>query len=108
MLGAGVAGPVARRRAGRCGCWAPTVLFTALAYLFTPLTAAGEEGQPIAFVWNVRYIAPAVAIALAIASRACRRRDATARRRLLRHRLGLSVLLAVDRRPRWSSGTRAT
>ena len=43
-----------------------TVLFTALAYLFTPLTAAGEEGQPIAFVWNVRYIAPAVAIALAM------------------------------------------
>jgi hypothetical protein len=42
-----------------------TVLFTALVYLFTPLTAAGEEGQPIAFVWNVRYIAPAVAIALA-------------------------------------------
>ena len=42
------------------------VLFTAFAYLFTPLTAAGEEGQPIAFVWNVRYIAPAVAVALAI------------------------------------------
>jgi len=41
-------------------------LFTAIAYLFTPLTAAGEEGQPIAFVWNVRYIAPAVAIALAL------------------------------------------
>ena len=42
------------------------VLFTALAYLVTPLTAAGEEGRPIAFVWNVRYLAPAAAIGLAI------------------------------------------
>jgi len=42
------------------------VLFTAIAYVFTPLTAAGEEGAPIAFVWNVRYIAPAAAIGLAL------------------------------------------
>jgi hypothetical protein len=42
------------------------VLFTAVAYVFTPLTAAGEEGRPIAFVWNVRYIAPAAAVGLAI------------------------------------------
>jgi hypothetical protein len=42
------------------------VLFTIVAYLFTPLTAAGEEGEPIAFVWNVRYIAPAVAVGLAL------------------------------------------
>ena len=42
------------------------VLFTAIAYVFTPLTAAGEEGQPIAFEWNVRYIAPAAAVGLAM------------------------------------------
>ena len=42
------------------------VLFTTLAYLFTPLTAAGEEGQPIAFEWNVRYVAPAAAVGLAL------------------------------------------
>ena len=42
------------------------VLFTTLAYLFTPLTAAGEEGQPIAFEWNVRYVAPAAAVGLAM------------------------------------------
>ena len=41
-------------------------LLTALAYLFTPLTAGGEEGEPIAFEWNIRYLAPAVAIGLAI------------------------------------------
>jgi len=42
------------------------VLATALAYLVTPLTAAGEEGNPISFEWNVRYVAPAAAIGLAI------------------------------------------
>jgi hypothetical protein len=50
------------------------VLFTTLAYLFTPLTAAGEEGRPIAFEWNVRYIAPAAAIGLAILPVLARRR----------------------------------
>jgi hypothetical protein len=39
---------------------------TAIAYLFTPLTAAGVQGQPIAFEWNLRYLAPAVALAFAI------------------------------------------
>jgi hypothetical protein len=39
---------------------------TAIAYLFTPLTAAGVQGQPIAFEWNLRYLAPAVAVAFAI------------------------------------------
>jgi len=42
------------------------VVLTVLAYLITPLTAAGEPGEPIAFEWNVRYMAPAVAIALAL------------------------------------------
>jgi hypothetical protein len=67
-------------------------LLTALAYVFTPLTAGGEEGEPIAFEWNVRYLAPAVAIGLAIlpclpAFRASeRRRDIT---------LGVFGLLAL-------------
>jgi hypothetical protein len=42
------------------------VIVTTVAYLFTPLTAAGEQGEPISFVWNVRYLAPAVAVGLAI------------------------------------------
>ena len=41
-------------------------VLTALAYVFTPLTAGGEEGEPIAFEWNIRYLAPAIAIAMAI------------------------------------------
>jgi hypothetical protein len=65
FIGAGVwglwrgGGPVAR-------VLGAVVLFTAVAYVFTPLTAAGEPGQPIAFEWNVRYIAPAAAIGLAL------------------------------------------
>jgi hypothetical protein len=42
------------------------VVLAAVAYLFTPLTAAGEEGEPIAFQWNVRYVAPAAAVGLAL------------------------------------------
>src|SRR3954454_19121866 len=42
------------------------VIVTAVAYVFTPLTAAGKPGEPIAFTWNVRYLAPAVAVGLAI------------------------------------------
>ncbi len=42
------------------------VIVTALAYLFTPLTAAGPAGMPIAFTWNVRYLAPAIAVGFAI------------------------------------------
>ncbi|MGI9020297.1 MAG: hypothetical protein ACR2G3_06265, partial [Solirubrobacterales bacterium] len=69
------------------------VLFTACAYLFTPLTAAGEEGQPIAFVWNVRYIAPAVTIALAIVP--CLPAARETPRRLMVVSALLAVLLGV-------------
>lgn len=56
------------------------VIVTTVAYFFTPLTAAGEQGEPISFVWNVRYLAPAVAVGLAIlpclpAARATARRQ---------------------------------
>jgi len=57
------------------------VIVTAVAYAFTPLTAAGEPGQPVAFTWNLRYLAPAIAVGLAIlpclpAARATARRRA--------------------------------
>ena len=41
-------------------------LFTLLAYIFTPLTASGPEGTPEGFVWNLRYIAPALALGLVL------------------------------------------
>jgi hypothetical protein len=38
----------------------------AIAYLFTPLTAAGPEGQPLAFGINLRYLVPGLALGLAL------------------------------------------
>nr|MDQ3573067.1 hypothetical protein [Actinomycetota bacterium] len=56
-------------------------LLAAVAYVFTPLTAGGEEGEPIAFEWNLRYLAPAIALGLTLLPclpwfRACERRRA--------------------------------
>jgi hypothetical protein len=80
------------------------VLFTALAYLFTPLTAAGEEGEPIAFVWNVRYIAPAVAVALAFLPCLPDARAGSGRRAIVL--VGLALLLAttVGSLVQWEQG----
>ncbi|MDX6617271.1 MAG: hypothetical protein QOD60_2362 [Solirubrobacterales bacterium] len=40
--------------------------FAAVAYLFTPLTAAGNAGAPTGFERNVRYFAPALMLGIAI------------------------------------------
>jgi len=37
-------------------------LLSGLAYLFTPLTAAGPEGDPTAFTTNLRYASPAIGL----------------------------------------------
>ena len=41
-------------------------LLTAVAYAFTPLSASGHEGAPLGFRLNLRYLAPALAIGLAL------------------------------------------
>jgi hypothetical protein len=41
-------------------------LFGMLAYLFTPLSAAGAEGAPVAFGINIRYVIPALLAAIAL------------------------------------------
>ena len=46
------------------GCVA---LFSLAAYLITPETAAGPAGDPLGFAFNLRYLAPALALALAVA-----------------------------------------
>ncbi len=42
------------------------VVASAIAYLVTPLTASGEEGAPVGFVWNLRYLGPALALGLTL------------------------------------------
>ncbi|HKH40243.1 MAG TPA: hypothetical protein VKA41_00145 [Solirubrobacterales bacterium] len=76
-------------------------LLSGIAYLFTPLTAAGPEGDPTAFTTNLRYASPAIglgAMLLAV--------DAG----LLRTRIqswllgGLAILLLVQAVPIWDLG----
>jgi hypothetical protein len=76
-------------------------LLSGIAYLFTPLTAAGPEGDPTAFTTNLRYASPAIGLgALLLAV------DAGATRpRVQGWLLGsLSVLLLVQAVPIWDLG----
>ena len=56
----------------RCGAdrivrWVGGVaLFGMVAYLFTPLSAAGAEGAPDAFAINIRYLVPALLVGLVL------------------------------------------
>jgi hypothetical protein len=43
---------------------AAVAALAAIAYLFTPLSASGEEGAPVGFRLNIRYLAPGLALAL--------------------------------------------
>ena len=77
-------------------------LLSGIAYLFTPLTAAGPEGDPTAFTTNLRYASPAIglgAMLLAVdPGLNTRRRDQT-------WLLGiLAVLLLVQAVPVWDLG----
>jgi hypothetical protein len=45
---------------------AAVALFSAFAYLITPLGASGPEGSPVGFRLNIRYLAPALALALVL------------------------------------------
>jgi len=42
-------------------------LFGMVAYLFTPLSAAGAEGEPVAFGINLRFLVPALLTGIALA-----------------------------------------
>lgn len=73
-------------------------LFSGIAYLFTPLTAAGPEGAPSAFEVNLRYASPALALgALLLAV------DLALTRERLQNWLlgGLGVLLLASALPVW-------
>jgi hypothetical protein len=77
-------------------------LLSGIAYLFTPLTAAGPEGDPTAFTTNLRYASPAIglgAMLLAVDP------GLNTRRRDQAWLLGiLAVLLLVQAVPVWDLG----
>ena len=45
---------------------AVAALVTAVVYIFTPLTAAGQEGSPTGFFTNTRYLMPGLVLALVL------------------------------------------
>ena len=79
-------------------------VLTALAYVVTPLTAGGEEGEPIAFEWNIRYLAPAIAIGLAILPLVPALRATERRRRLSLAALGTLALVTTASIVQWPEG----
>ncbi|HET8593182.1 MAG TPA: hypothetical protein VFL56_05915, partial [Solirubrobacterales bacterium] len=76
-------------------------LLSGIAYLFTPLTAAGPEGNPTAFTTNLRYASPAIGLgALLLAVDV-----GLSRARIQGWLLGaLAVLLLVQAIPVWDLG----
>ncbi len=68
VLGIAAAGLAAAARAGDRfdRILALAGLGAAVAYLFTPQTAAGPEGAPVGFGINLRYLTPALLIALVL------------------------------------------
>jgi hypothetical protein len=56
--------------------WAGGVaLFGMLAYVFTPLSAAGIDGAPVGFAINIRYVIPPLLLALTLLPLSIRRLD---------------------------------
>jgi hypothetical protein len=62
VLGAALAAlwALVRGRDGIVRAVGGVALFGLLAYLFTPLSAAGAEGEPVGFGINIRYVIPAL------------------------------------------------
>ena len=72
---------------------AAAALLTAIVYVFTPLTAAGQEGSPTGFFTNTRYLTPGLVLAMVMLplARPLRAPDSRAWRTLI----GLTLVFAV-------------
>jgi hypothetical protein len=83
---------------------AVAALLTAAVYVFTPLTAAGQEGSPTGFFTNTRYLIPGLVLALVLLpiARPLRAPD----RRAWQTLLFLTVVYAITvlTTPRWYPG----
>jgi hypothetical protein len=79
-------------------------LLTAAVYVFTPLTAAGQEGAPTGFFTNTRYLTPGLVLALVLLpiARPLRAPDSRAWQTLLF--LTAVYAITVLTTPRWYPG----
>ena len=80
---------------------AAAALLTALVYVFTPLTAAGQEGSPTGFFTNTRYLVPGLVLAMILlpVARPLRAPDRRAWRTLL-FLVGVYAITVLTT-PRW-------
>jgi hypothetical protein len=83
---------------------AAAALLTAAVYLFTPLTAAGQEGSPTGFFTNTRYLAPGLVLAMTLLPIARPLRAPDSRARLTLYFLVAVYAITVLTTPRWYSG----
>jgi hypothetical protein len=83
---------------------AAAALATAVVYLFTPLTAAGQEGSPTGFFTNTRYLIPGLVLAMVLLpiARPLRAPDGRAWKTLLL--LTGVYAITVLTTPRWYPG----
>jgi hypothetical protein len=83
---------------------AVAALTTAVVYVFTPLTAAGQEGSPTGFFTNTRYLVPGLVLAMAMLpiARPLRAPDKRAWQTLLF--LAALYAITVLTTPRWYPG----
>ena len=83
---------------------AAAALLTAAVYVFTPLTAAGQEGSPTGFFTNTRYLVPGLVLAMTLlpVARPLRAPDSRARLTLLF--LVAVYAITVLTTPRWYPG----
>ncbi len=83
---------------------AAAALATAVVYIFTPLTAAGQQGSPTGFFTNTRYLTPGLVLAMCLLplARPLRAPDRRARQTLI----FLTVVYAITvlTTPRWYPG----
>jgi hypothetical protein len=80
---------------------AAAALLTAVVYVFTPLTAAGQEGSPTGFFTNTRYLIPGLILAMVMLpiARPLRAPDRRAEMTLIF--LGLVYWITVLTTPKW-------
>ena len=83
---------------------AAAALLTAVVYVFTPLTAAGQEGSPTGFFTNTRYLVPGLVLAMTLLpiARPLRAPDSRAWQTLLF--LVAVYAITVLATPRWYPG----
>ncbi|HVV89642.1 MAG TPA: hypothetical protein VHB53_04020 [Solirubrobacterales bacterium] len=80
---------------------AAAALLTAVVYVFTPLTAAGQEGNPTGFFTNTRYLIPGLILAMVMLPLARPLRAPDRRAMITMWFLGAVYWVTVLTTPKW-------